>query len=217
MIPIIKSAEPQSLQHYRLQPEAVFEGQNFTPVKQEIRVQLVAEQGFLCAYCMGRINPDESSMKVEHWHARKKYPAQQLTYANLLGCCCGNEGAPNSQAHCDTKKHDNDLLFNPADPSHHSQLKIRYEFNGTIKSDNSFFESQLNKEILNLNYSRLMDNRKSVWSSVTKKLSEISGKASRAQIEGLLFTWKQKNAEGKLPEYCGVAQYYLEKKLERIS
>lgn len=214
MIPVTKRTEPQSLQHYRLRPGAVFDGQNFTPVKQDIRAQLVAEQGYLCAYCMGRIEPDESSMKVEHCHSRKKYPEQQLNYANLLGCCCGNEGFPDAQAHCDTKKRDDDLLMNPAEPSHHSRLKIRYEFNGTVKSDEASFDRQLN-EILNLNYSRLKDNRKSVWSSVTKTLSGITGKATRAQIEGLLLIWQQKNSEGKLPEYCGVAEYYLKKKLQR--
>ena len=214
MIAVTKRTEPQSLQHYRLQKGAVFDGDNFTPVKQDIRVQLVAEQGFLCAYCMGRIEPDDRNMKVEHWHSRKKYPAQQLNYTNLLGCCSGNEGQPETHAHCDTKKRDNDLRYNPAEPSHHSRLTICYEFNGTIKSDDALFDRQLN-EILNLNYSRLTDNRKSVWSSVTKTLSGFLGKATRSQIEDLLLIWQQKNREGKLPEYCGVAQYYLEKKLKR--
>lgn len=213
MIPVTKRTEPQSLLHYRLQKGTVFDGQNFTPVKQDIRAQLVAEQGYLCAYCMGRIEPDDRNMKVEHWHSRKRYPAQQLNYTNLLGCCSGNEGSPDAQAHCDTKKRDDDLLYNPAESSHHSRLKIRYEFNGTIKSDDALFDRQLN-EILNLNYSRLTDNRKSVWSSVTKTLSRFPGKATRAHIEALLIKWQQKNTEGKLPEYCGVAQYYLEKKLK---
>ncbi len=216
MIPIAKSTEPQSLQLYRLQAGAVYDGQNFTRVKQDIRVQLVAEQGYLCAYCMGRIEPDDRNMKVEHWHSRKKYPAKQLNYTTLLGCCSGNEGQPDTRAHCDTKKRDNDLLFNQAEPSHHSRLKIHYEFNGTIKSEDALFDRQLN-EILNLNYSRLRDNRKSVWSSVTKTLSRITGKATRTQIEGLLLKWQQKNGEGKLLQYCGVSQYYLEKKLQRIT
>jgi len=214
MIPVTKSPEPQSLQQYRLQEGAVYDGENFTPVKQDIRDQLVAEQGYLCAYCMGRIEPDDRNMKVEHWHSRKKYPAQQFSYANLLGCCCGNEGQPDTNAHCDTKKRDADLLYNPAEPGHHPRLKIRYELSGTIKSEDTLFDRQLN-EILNLNYSRLKENRKAVWSSVTKTLAAIPGKVSRADIEGLLSKWQQKKAEGKLPEYCGVAQYYLKKKLKR--
>ncbi len=127
MISITKRSEPKMLQHYRLQDGTVFDGKDFTPVKQAIRDQLVAEQGYLCAYCMSRIEPHESSMKVEHWHSRKKYPAQQLTYANLLGCCYGNEGLPDYHAHCDTKKRKVDLLFSPAEPSHHQRLKIHYK------------------------------------------------------------------------------------------
>ncbi len=215
MIPVIKSHEPQSLQHYRLQSGAVFDGQDFTPVKQDIREQLVAEQGYLCAYCMSRIEADDHQMKVEHWHSRKKYPEEQLSYANLLGCCCGNEGSPYSQAHCDTKKRDDDLLFNLAEPSHHSRMKIHYLGDGTVKSEDALFDRQLN-EILNLNYSLLMDNRKSVWSSVTKTLSRITGKATRVQIEELLLKWRRKDGEGKLKEYSGVAIYYLNKKLQRV-
>lgn len=149
MIPITKTTEPKSLQHFRLRGGTVFDGENFTPVKQDIRVQLVAEQGYLCAYCMGRIEPDDRNMKVEHWHSRKKYPGQQLNHANLLGCCSGNAGQPDAHAHCDTKKRDADLLYNPAEPSHRSRLKIRYEFNGTIKSDDALFDCPFN-EILNL-------------------------------------------------------------------
>jgi uncharacterized protein (TIGR02646 family) len=216
MIPITKSSEPQSLQHYRLQKGAVFDGENFTPVKQDIREQLAAEQGHLCAYCMSRIEPDDRQMKVEHWHSRKKYPEEQLAYGNLLGCCGGNEGQPDAHAYCDTKKHDKDLHFNPAEPSHHSRMKIHYLSDGTITSDDAEFNRQLNK-ILNINYSRLKENRKSVWSSVTKTLSRITGKATKAQIEKLLLKWHRKDGEGKLPEYCGVVQYYLGKKLVHLS
>ena len=216
MIPVTKSLEPPSLQRYRLQPGAFYDGQDFTPVKQDIREQLAAEQGYLCAYCMSRIEPDEQRMKVEHWHSRKKYPEKQLSYANLLGCCYGNEGSPDSNAHCDTKKHDEDLLFSPAESSHHSKMKIRYLGDGTIKSDDAAFNRQLN-EVLNLNFYRLKENRKSVWNAVTHVLKRISGTASRAQIEALLSKWQRKNGEGKLNEYSGVAIYYLNKKLQHVS
>jgi len=218
MISITKSQEPQSLQHYRLQPGTVFDGQNFTPVKQDIREQLVAEQGYLCAYCMSRIEADDRQMKVEHWHSRKKYPEEQLSYANLLGCCYGNEGSPDSNSHCDTKKHDEDLLLNPAEPSHYPRLMIRYEFNGTVTSDNAEFDRQIN-DVLNLNadFLWLKKNRKRIWKKVTQELSTIGGTATRAQIEALLSTWQRKDSEGKLKEYSGVAIYYLNKKLQRVS
>jgi len=214
MIFITKRSEPKTLQHYRLQDGTVFDGKDFTQVKQAIRDQLVAEQGYLCAYCMSRIEPDGPHMKVEHWYSRNKYPAQQLTYANLLGCCYGNEGQPDAHAHCDTKKHNEDLLFNPAEPSHYPRLMIHYEFNGTIKSDNAQFDRQLD-DVLNLNYSRLKENRAGVWNAVTKALKTYSGTATCAQVEALLSKWQRKDSDGKLKEYCGVAIYYLNKKLQR--
>jgi len=33
-------------------------------------------------------------MKIEHWHCRTNYGAEQLDYSNLLGACMGNEGSP---------------------------------------------------------------------------------------------------------------------------
>jgi len=213
MISITKRSEPKMLQHYRLQDGTVFDGKDFTPVKQAIRDQLVAEQGYLCAYCMSRIEPDESSMKVEHWHSRKKYPKQQLTYANLLGCCYGNKGNKPSHQHCDTRKGDAVLLFNPADSEHPKKLKIHYLSNGKIFSDDKEFNCQLD-DVLNLNYSRLKENRAGVWNAVTKALKKYSGTVTGAQVEALLLKWQRKDSDGKLKVYCGVAIYYLNKKLQ---
>jgi len=211
MIPIRKSTEPQILQQYRLQPGAEYDGAGFTPdVKDAIRSQLVNEQGFLCAYCMGRIEPDSSSMKIDHWHCQDKYEDEQLDYANLLGCCCGI-GNKTSDEYCDTSKKNSDIQFNPSNAAHYSRMQIRYKHNGEISSDNSQFDKELN-DVLNLNYSRLKENRKCVWNSVTKELSKISGTAKPAEIGRLLGMWKLKSG-GKLQEYCGVAIYYLEKKL----
>jgi uncharacterized protein (TIGR02646 family) len=216
MIPIHKSKEPESLLTYRSCPDALFDGPDcnglkFSSVKQDIRARLLEDQGYLCAYCMCRIWPDEKSMKVEHWQCRTKYPKKQLDYANLFGCCLGNAGSKYELQHCDTRKDDDDLLFNPAEPIHHERFRIRFLNTGKIVSDDAGFDDQLNK-VLNLNFSRLVDNRKAVWKSVTKRLSEIRGSASRKQVEELIAEWKAKDRNGCLKEYCGVALYYLNKK-----
>lgn len=211
MIRINKSTEPQILQQYRLQSGAVYDGAGFTPdVKDAIRSQLVNEQGFLCAYCMGRIEPDPSSMKIDHWHCQDKYTDEQLDYTNLLGCCRGI-GNKTSDEYCDTSKKNLDIQFNPSNTAHHTRMQIRYNVNGVISSENPDFDKELN-EILNLNYSRLTENRKNVWRSVTNVLSKITGTAKRTEIERLLRKWRSKPG-GKLQEYCGVAIFYLEKKL----
>lgn len=52
MILIEKQSEPQSLQKHRNTPGADFDGMD----KAELRLYLLQEQGYLCAYCMKRIN-----------------------------------------------------------------------------------------------------------------------------------------------------------------
>lgn len=217
MIPIHKKSEPKQLQQYRLKPGAEYDGPDFTVVKQHVRDCLVEEQGYLCAYCMGRIEADFRKMKVEHWRSQSssKYPEEQLTYANMLGCCCGNEGEkPNSQ-HCDTAKADKDLLFNPSTPSHHKRLKMRYLANGTISSDDSEFADQLNN-ILNLNFHRLKENRRRIWKALREILSRQSHTASSSYLRTLIEKWTRKDSNGRLPEYYGVAIYYLNKKLKKL-
>ncbi|MFH1135013.1 MAG: retron system putative HNH endonuclease [Pseudomonadota bacterium] len=210
---IRKGVGPEELARFRAQPGAVYDGGGFTPVKDRIREQLLVEQGRLCAYCMQRIAAD--SMKVEHWRCRKNYPDGQLDYGNLLGCCSGNEGARGKEQHCDSKKGDDDIIFNPADPNHHPRLRIRYFGDGTIVSDDDRFKAEI-EEILNLNWSRLRENRKKVLDAVIGALGRDHGPRTRAEIRRLIKKWNSTDAEGRLREYCDVVIYYLSKKLKAL-
>lgn len=209
---IDKGREPQKLRQYRNQKGAKYDGANFTPVKERIREALLREQGALCAYCMQRIT--ETTMKIEHWHCQTSYPNEQLVYKNLLGCCKGNEGESPRNQHCDTRKGDLDITLNPADPAHHTRLRIRYAGDGTIRSENRQFNNEINN-VLNLNWSRLKSNRKSVVSAVMQVLSQRPGTRTKNEIRRLLAPWQRPNDQEELKEYCGVAIYYLEKRLAR--
>ena len=79
-------------------------------------------------------------MKIEHWQCQARYPAEQLNYRNLLGACLGGDGQPPHLQHCDTRKGDRDLQWNPADPAHHIETRVRYELDGTIRSDDAVFD-----------------------------------------------------------------------------
>jgi uncharacterized protein (TIGR02646 family) len=116
MLEIEKQKEPTVLTTYRTQPDAQYDGPEFTPVKAQIRLSLLAEQGYLCAYCMQRIN--EKNMKVKHWACQTAHPDKQLSYRNLLACCKGNEGSSPRDQTCDTKKGDSPLTYSPANSSH---------------------------------------------------------------------------------------------------
>lgn len=207
-----KGVEPHELAEYRTRPNAEYDGPDFTRVKGRLRESLLEEQGHLCAYCMQRISAE--TMKVEHWHCQARYPGEQLRYQNLLACCKGNEGKPFCEQHCDTRKGDDDILYNPANPEHHNRLRIRVEGNGTIRSDDTAFNGQINS-ILNLNYSRLQRNRKKVVESVKKGLNRNSEERSNTEVQRLIVKWNTPNTDGRLREYCDVATYYLQKRLRR--
>lgn len=146
---ITKRTEPESLTRHRLTSHSDYD--NYTD-KDGLRAALVAEQQGLCCYCMGNIQNESDKMKIEHWHCQAHYPDEQLDYRNLLGACLGGKGQPPKLQHCDTRKGDSDLLWNPADQVHNVQAWIIYGTDGTIKSNNCEFDQQLN-EVLNLNLS----------------------------------------------------------------
>lgn len=66
-----------------------------TNVKDILKEHLAAEQGYLCAYCMRRLNLD--TMQIEHYKAQhaddEDYDsALTIDYHNMLGVCPGNKG-----------------------------------------------------------------------------------------------------------------------------
>ncbi len=212
---IEKKNEPHELTEYRLKPHATYDGDaSFTPIKTKVREQLLAEQGHLCAYCLQRI--DAATMKVEHWQCQDAHPAAQLDYKNMLGTCPGNEGQPPKNQTCDTRKANADLKYNPANPSHRIENQIRYLGNGKLSSDDSVFDQQLNS-VLNLNYSRLVENRKSVIDAVNKLLATKVGSRTPAQIQKIREDWVVPKTDGHLRPYNGVAIYFLTKRLTRAS
>jgi uncharacterized protein (TIGR02646 family) len=159
---ITKGAEPNSLTQHRTQAHSDYD--NYAH-KDELRAVLVDEQKGLCCYCTGRIRTEAAAMKIEHWQCQATYPDIQLAYGNLLGACPGGEGKSPAEQHCDTKKANRDLKWNPANTAHVIETRLRYLFDGTIESADDEFDTQLNG-ILGLNLSHLKSNRKAVLDSV---------------------------------------------------
>lgn len=217
---IRKGHEPVGLTQHRCDPGATFKGLP-SSTKESIQKQLLKEQGHICAYCMKRINKQQ--MKVEHWHCQDKYPDEQLDYQNMLGACLGHEGEPYSQQTCDTRKGNQRLKYNPADPSRCIESRTHFLGNGKIQSDEIeddvdgqiSFDRQLN-EVLNLNHPRLVKNRMLVWNAVHDALAHKPGSRTSAEIQKLLDQWNRPNQQGQLREYCAVAVYYLRKRLKRL-
>ncbi|BDA71255.1 hypothetical protein CAL7716_054210 [Calothrix sp. PCC 7716] len=210
---IIKAKEPKSLLEHRLQPFADYD--NY-PHKDELRASLLSEQGYICCYCMQRIQDDK--MKIEHWRSQDEYPDLQLDYNNLLGACEGGQGLPKHLQHCDTKKGNAVLTINPLDSLKNCENVIKYHLNGQMYSDDIMINEELNK-ILNLNVQILKENRKKILDVLiqTLKSERPKGDWTAAMLNNKIREWSNKDEDNKYKAYCQIVIYYLKKKLSKLN
>lgn len=202
---IRKGPEPTSLTQHRKQPHAEYD--NYAD-KATLRQALVAEQRGLCCYCQSRIHSTPEGMKIEHWQCQARHQERQIDFSNLHGACLGGHGQPERNQHCDTRKGNDDLCFSVCDLTHPIERRIKYLGDGRIQSDDEAINSDLN-EVLNLNSSRLVDNRKSLLDAFKQRLGK--GKLNAAQE---LKRWDGTLA-GDLPEFAQVMVFWLQKRLAR--
>jgi uncharacterized protein (TIGR02646 family) len=203
---ITKGVEPNSLTEHRARPFSDYD--NYQE-KDDLRAALVNEQCGLCCYCMSRIRGASAEMKIEHWRSQADYPGEQLVYRNLLGACDGGEGQPLRLQYCDTRKGNLGLKWNPANPDHQIETRVRYEADGMIRADDLEFDQQLN-QVLNLNLPMLKNNRKSVLTALLDWWKE-NRPVPHERIEREILRRTANN--GELPAYCQVAVWWLRKKL----
>ncbi len=209
MIQIYKQLEPVQWTARKATP-------GFTEYKPiyELRDALLEEQGYICAYCMRRIPAKDvkvdASSKIEHIKSQEDRPDLQLNYANMAICCPGNM---NDEAHCDKLKGSNSVSFN----LHTSALQqsISYgSLDGSISSSNHTWNEEMNAT-LNLNHGLLKANRREALESIIV-LMNAAGWTNQA-INAKLKQWRQRNAEGKYYQFCGIVIWYLEKKLRAVT
>jgi len=80
------------------------------PEKEQLRIHLLKEQGYLCCYCNQAIKNDPLRTKIEHLYPKdkEKYPERKFTYDNIMLACNGGERDKPVVQHCDTKKGNNE-------------------------------------------------------------------------------------------------------------
>lgn len=207
MIPIVKSKEPNSWTLHRLTPGAVYEA---TP---DLRLALLKDQGFICAYCMRRIEDDGSKTRIEHIVPQSAISAEEaMDYSNMIICCSGDiEGSQHDHTHCDRHKGNDLIHFSPF--SDYAASTIRYNSDGTMKSSDNAIDDDINN-VLNLNIASLKLNRKSVKDGLVRQLGKKEWK--KADLEKILLKYISKDRDGKFIPYCGVVIQYLQKKLNQL-
>jgi len=224
---IIKGKEPLSLIQYRASISKkdlkTLEKFDTVPsnIKDELREKLLEEQGFICCYCMSRI--DYNYSKIEHFKPRSIYREKQLDYSNLFIACCGTKidkkefydcKTPKKKyiekdLYCDTKKANKEL--NHINLLTNIENNLKYKKDGQIFSDNSNINEELN-DILNLNYAILKRNREDALSQLFIELKKSNWTISNLKLT--LEKYKQKNSKGKYRPYCEMIVYFLTKKLQ---
>jgi uncharacterized protein (TIGR02646 family) len=210
---IEKKSEPESLARYRREAYANYDGFD---QKDELRQALVDEQGYLCCYCLSRIEANAQRMKIEHWKPQSVDSARALEYRNLLGACKGGDGDPRDLQHCDTSKGDRTLEIDPTDRA--CEQRVRYNVaSGEMYSDDAVVQNDIDV-ILRLNLKRLVRNRRQVLDDALADMARRhSGEWTIGFIQKERERWSRKNGQGKHAEYCTVVLNYLDRKLMRAS
>ncbi len=219
---IHKTKEPLSLTQYRssINKENLTDSNIYEDFKHKtqdgceanealnLRKQLLEEQGYICCYCMQRINCQTS--KIEHFKSQKHHRDLQINYNNLFVACMGGECKKDFEQHCDTKKANQDLKA--IDLLSNIENGIKYikkdKDKIEISSDNPEIQSDI--EILNLNLEVLQKNRKQAYNNVISKLKTKEFKTQ--QIKERISKYKNKH-DGKFEPFCEMLVYFLNKKL----
>lgn len=209
---IAKGREPRVLTEHRSKREARYDDP--FKGKHELNGALAREQGYLCAYCMQRIEPDPAHMKIEHWKAQSKHPHLQLDWNNMLGVCKGREGQRLELQHCDSFRGDRELVINPL---HHPERYLSYTSAGEIRADQRpDFQHDIDNN-LNLNVATLKRSRLQAWYAVYDGLKRLGNAAfTPAALQRKITGLNQKDKEGKYVPFCQVMIYFLEKKRRQV-
>lgn len=205
MILIKKNRIPSSLVEYKRTINASFDNLP-KEVKDKLRTSLLKEQGYICAYCMKKLEDDSSRVKIEHYVARNE--ENELEYRNLLAVCKGNEGESFERQTCDTRKGNREIKINPQANS--DILTIGYTSNGEIKSSNSDYQKDFD-DTLNLNDTfGLVESRREALNSLKRNLSKSKTHLTKDTIRRIYTRYIE--AENK-ESYVGILLWYLQQKM----
>lgn len=198
--------------------------------KEPIRLNLLEEQSYLCAYCMRKIENNGNSTHIEHWYPLSKDKESALDYGNMLAVCDGGANYKGSEKRilcCDAFKGDDiELTISPLNIHH--MKKIGYDKNGFIMTRP--FDVELEKDInegLRLNgiwknkrfiadtSTGLVKGRRDTYMIFERYIKRLdkNGKCTSSQIKKKM---DEIEMADKKPEFAGVLLYFLNKKYNSL-
>ncbi len=186
--------------------------------KQAVRKLLVDEQGWLCAFCMARIDPerqDESGhfvMKIAHRVPIDVDSHRALDWSNLLGSCDGGQRSQGRFNTCDLRQENKPLTVDPTLAS--SMQRLFLERRGTLRglflsSDDATLATDIEKT-LGLNSGELPEYRERAWEAflVAVKKAHPTSYWERETRERFLLMWRYQSGQ-KLRPFLGAIEERL--------
>lgn len=204
--------------------------------KPEIRDALLAEQHYLCAYCMKRIRNNKDGagvvhMTIEHWFPLSQDKERALDYKNFLGVCKGGADTAGSRSRilcCDASKGEAvNITVNPFDKA--MMQHIAYKKDGSIyclpTADPKIAEAINDdlKKILRLNgndagqdtATGLVKGRRDAYKQAQNIYKDLSarGRLTSVQISKKIREITQLD---EYPEFAGTILFFLERKRKAL-
>lgn len=237
--------EPAALRVYRqTTPNATYKGYTDrdleTGLENPLKNALLKEQGYLCAYCMGRISLERNEngkpkIEVEHYlsqfkaDAENKENTESLSYTNMLGVCNGlSITYPEKETlhHCDKTsgkdgKMNGEVSLRKLDPRDRSCEQIlTYNLNGkilTVPPNQQDIEHDL-EIVLNLNNSVLCKRRSASIDAIKEKMKKDKpvGTWDKRFISKYLDEYSKPDRDGKLRPYYMVIIWFLKELLRKV-
>lgn len=201
--------------------------------KDDVVNSLRTAQHDRCAYCETSVR-NNSRVRIEHFHPQSttgtgsaacsrgiggaSLDQSDLEYGNMLLCCDGHEGEPQSQTTCDVHKGSTDICDSVFNPKHQSSTRtlVRVSSDGrvhpeTFPGDEESAEHIIN-DVLRLNDVRLTGTRKRIYGATmreaTRKLGANKGRIPNASLRTQLSDAVNRRAdlEAYPSTLCSVAE-----------
>ena len=209
-----RNREPRELSDYRQNtPNASYDGFHD---KRIVKKSLIEEQGYICAYCMGKIK-DVDNCSIEHfiaqqWHKDSPYEPQRhkdesLLYSNMMAVCLNNS------EHCDKKRGNTPLkILNP-----HLECCEEYTLDGNIScKGNENIDVNDDIDILGLNCDKLKKCREAVIDEIWERFKEKHPKRTWSKDLFLNYAQKYRIKQQKkgnvyrFHAYCNFIAWYFD-------
>lgn len=219
---IDKRTEPPELTERRALPPEL--GGTYAAVeKQPLRKKLLNDQGYLCAFCMSRIEATEQDMKIAHIYPQgaPNGHLHELRWTNMVGACKGNEGAPGRDQTCDTSQGNRILTLSPLVRASVQRVSARVaagkptgqrgesKMRGIeLYSDDLAVDRDV-RDVLGLNEGYLPANREAILRAFQQVMKQRhpAGQWTAAQVRVVYDQWKwEDSAAGKLRAFCGIVE-----------